>query len=119
MQGIEIKQGDPRAVQYGGSASVKIQAGMRWGQIYAEVAKYNLTIVGGADPGVGVGGWYTGGGHSPVSSLYGLGADQVLEMEVVTANGSFLTINEHAFPDLFWAMRGVSPKSSLHISRLV
>jgi len=78
------------------------------GEIYAETAKYNITVVGGAEVNVGIGGWVTGGGHSPISSLYGLGADQVLEMEVVTANGTHLTINETSYPGLFWAMRGVS-----------
>lgn len=100
--------GDPRAVSNGGVAAVTIAAGMRFGEIYAAVADYNLTVVGGADPNVGIGGWVTSGGHSPISSVYGLGADQVLEMEVVTSNGTHLTINENSYPGLFWAMRGVS-----------
>lgn len=89
-------------------ASVKINAGMQMAEIYAAAVEANLTVVGGGDMGVGIGGWVTGGGHSPVSSKYGLGADQVLEMEVVTANGDLLTINENSYSDLFWAMRGVS-----------
>ena len=48
----------------------------------------------------------TGGAHSPISSWYGMGADQVLEMEVVTADGEYRIINEKAYPELFWAMRG-------------
>ena len=71
-------------------------------------AKRNLTIVTGADPGVGVGGWTTGAGHGPLTSLYGLGADQVISMEVVTADGRFLEIDSNHYPDLFWAMRGVN-----------
>lgn len=81
---------------------------MRFGEIYQAVAAYNLSIVGGADPNVGIGGWITAAGHSPISSVYGLGADQVLEMDVVSANGTHLTINENSYPGLFWAMRGVS-----------
>lgn len=47
-----------------------------------------------------------GGGHSPLSSIYGLAADQVLAMEVVLANGRFVTVTEESHPDLFWAIRG-------------
>ena len=99
--------GDAVAKKHGGVAAVKIAAGMRFGEIYTEVAKHNITLVGGADPNVGIGGWITAGGHSPISSVYGLGADQALEMEVVTTNGTYLTINENSYPGLFWAMRGV------------
>ena len=47
-----------------------------------------------------------GGGHSPLSSIYGLAADQVLAMEVVLASGRFVTVTEESDPDLFWAIRG-------------
>jgi FAD/FMN-containing dehydrogenase len=103
--------GDARAKKYGGVAAVKISAGMRMREIYTEAAKHNITVVGGGDVDVGIGGWITGAGHSPISSKYGLGADQVLEMEVVTANGTLLNINENSYPGLFWAMRGVSFRS--------
>jgi len=101
-----VNRHDARAEKHGGVASVKIAAGMRMFEIYATAVQHNITVVGGSDPNVGVGGWITGGGHSPISSKYGLGADQVLEMDVVTADGTFLRINEHSYPDLFWAMRG-------------
>ncbi|KAK0115827.1 hypothetical protein ONS95_012878 [Cadophora gregata] len=66
----------------------------------------NLTIVSGGAGTVGVGGYLTGGGQGALSSTYGLGADQVLEMEIVTPGGDILTINECQNRDLFWAMRG-------------
>lgn len=47
-----------------------------------------------------------GGGHSPISSKYGLSADQVLALQVVLANGSFVTATEETDRDLFWALRG-------------
>lgn len=47
-----------------------------------------------------------GGGHSPLSSLYGMAADQILAMEVVTADGRFVTASPTYNSDLFWAMRG-------------
>lgn len=41
-----------------------------------------------------------------MSSMYGLAADQVLALEVVLANGRFVTVTEETDPDLFWAIRG-------------
>jgi FAD/FMN-containing dehydrogenase len=84
-------------------------------ELYRRMAEENLTIVGGADPDVGIGGWSGGGGHSPVSALYGLGADQVVEVEVVTADGEIRVLKGSCggpLKELFWAMRGVSAFSS-------
>lgn len=53
-----------------------------------------------------MGGYIQGGGHSPLSSLYGMAADNVLGFEVVTSTGEFLTANSTSNPDLFWALRG-------------
>lgn len=59
------------------------------------------------DQTVGVaGGYVLGGGHSPLSSVYGLAADQVLAMEVVLPDGRFTTVTHETNPDLFWALRG-------------
>ena len=52
------------------------------------------------------GGWTAGGGHSMLSSSLGLGSDQVLSLNVVTADGRFITANTTANRDLFYAMRG-------------
>jgi hypothetical protein len=47
-----------------------------------------------------------GGGHSPLGSIVGMGADHVLGFEVVTSDGQFVTANKDQTPDLFWALRG-------------
>ena len=52
-----------------------------------------------------IGGWFQGGGHSTYTSYYGLGADQILALEVVTADGRFVTADP-TNTDLFWALRG-------------
>lgn len=108
LRGIEVRHGDPRAVKYGGVASITIMAGEQLYGIYRAAAKAGVLVVGGADPDVGIGGWIMGGGHGPVTAVYGMGADQVLEMEVVGADGVLRTVNENCDPDLFWALRGVS-----------
>jgi FAD/FMN-containing dehydrogenase len=52
------------------------------------------------------GGYLAGGGHSPLASIYGMAADQVLAYEVVTADGRFVTASNAVNADLFWALRG-------------
>jgi FAD/FMN-containing dehydrogenase len=114
IRGLTLRRGDPRALALGGIASVKIQAGERMVDVYQFAAANDLTIVGGADPHVGIGGWISYGGHGPVSAYYGLGADQVLEMEIVTADGVLRTVNETSDADLFWALRGVRLIGRIH-----
>lgn len=53
-----------------------------------------------------MGGYIQGGGHSPLTSMYGTGADQVLAFEVVTPDGNFVTADFTQNTDLFWALRG-------------
>ncbi|KAF7559013.1 hypothetical protein G7046_g5140 [Stylonectria norvegica] len=62
--------------------------------------------VDGMGPEVTLGGYLTGGGHSPLSHIYGLGSDQVYEVEMVTPAGDIITANECQNTDLFWAVRG-------------
>ena len=53
-----------------------------------------------------MGGYVQGGGHSPLSSIYGMASDQVLSMEVVTPDGRFVTADFVQNTELFWALRG-------------
>lgn len=76
--------------------------------IYANLDQHNMTIVDGMGPEVTMGGYITGGGHSPISNIFGLGSDQVYEVEMVTPIGDIITANECQNTDLFWAVRGVS-----------
>ena len=100
------------------TTAVTIAAGELWGDIYTQAGLLNLTAVGPIPASIGVGGYLTGGGHSALSALYGTGSDQVLEIEVVTASGDILTVNECQHTDLFWALRGVSLPSSDRLSDL-
>ena len=92
--------------QYSGPA-MRMGAGVRGFEAYAEAHKHGLRIVGGFCPSVGLAGGYTqGGGHGPLASLYGLAADQVLEWEVVTAGGKHIVASPTLHKDLFWALSG-------------
>ncbi|OTA91975.1 hypothetical protein M434DRAFT_388087 [Hypoxylon sp. CO27-5] len=97
---------DYRQGYYHGPA-FKLGTGVQAFEAYEAARKNGVTIIGGEGRTVGVmGGYLLGGGHSPLSSLYGMAADQVLSMEVVTADGRFVTASETSHPDLFWALRG-------------
>ena len=86
--------------------AVKLGAGTQLGDAYEALGPLNRTIVGGNCATVSVAGFLTGGGHSLLSPRYGMGADQVLEMEVVTPTGEIVVANECQNTDLFWALRG-------------
>ncbi|KAF9871773.1 isoamyl alcohol oxidase [Colletotrichum karsti] len=59
---------------------------------------------------VGVaGGFMGGGGHGPLSNLYGFGADNALSFDVVTAAGDFITANSQTNSDLYYALKGGGP----------
>jgi len=95
------------------TTAATVGGGSQVGKIVDALDKINLTIVGGTSKTVSVGGYLTGGGHSVLAQLYGMGADQVLEMEVVTPQGQIVIANECQNQDLFWAMRGVSTAAAV------
>ncbi|QKX58297.1 uncharacterized protein TRUGW13939_05419 [Talaromyces rugulosus] len=74
--------------------------------VYYNLHQHNLTVVDGMGPEVTMGGYLTGGGHSPISNIFGLGSDQVYEVEMVTPTGKITIANECQNTDLFWAVRG-------------
>ena len=82
-------------------------AGTQAAAAYEAAHALGYRVMGGTCPTVGLAGGYTqGGGHSVLSSTYGLGADNVLEWEVVTANGTHLIASPTSEPDLYWALSG-------------
>jgi hypothetical protein len=93
-------------VHYTGPAA-KFGAGVEVLEAYEFADSHGYVAVGGNCPTVGLaGGYIQGGGHGPLSSKFGLAADQALEFEVVTANGTLLTASNTSNSDLFWALRG-------------
>ncbi|KAJ5375152.1 FAD linked oxidase N-terminal [Penicillium concentricum] len=87
--------------------AVRMTAGVQGADIYEAAHRRGLVIVGGECATVGpVGGYTQGGGHSALSSRFGLGADQVLEWEVVDGMGQLLTASPTQNPDLYWALSG-------------
>ncbi|KAI9838740.1 MAG: hypothetical protein M1838_004532 [Thelocarpon superellum] len=90
--------------------AIKVLAGDSSGAMLEELAKFGKVAVGGACPTVGMAGGYTpAGGHSPLASLHGLSADNILEFEVITAAGDLVTASPTENSDMFWALRGGGP----------
>ena len=83
------------------NTAITIAAGEVWGDIYRQAGLLNLTVVGAIPESVGVGGYLTGGGHSPISGLYGTGSDQVGDRAAKKAAWS-----SHCAPPSCWVCFG-------------
>ncbi|KAF6830732.1 FAD-linked oxidoreductase-like protein 12 [Colletotrichum plurivorum] len=102
----DIQVLDYKSAGYTGKA-VKVGAGVQAGEAQDAAHAQGLVVVGGNSPTVGLAGGYTqGGGHGPLVSKFGLGADQVLEWEVVTSGGQRIVATPTKYSDLYWALCG-------------
>lgn len=63
-------------------------------------------VVSGWGDTVGVVGWGIGGGRGPFTPSLGLGVDNILEVEIIIANGTLLVSNSQNNSDIYWAVRG-------------
>lgn len=100
-----IPQGAPPGVA--GEQAVSVGSGAIWGRVYdAVAAKGGRYVQGGGCLTVGVAGFVQGGGFGSLSKQFGTGAANLIEAEVVTADGRVRTVNAYRDPDLFFALRG-------------
>jgi FAD/FMN-containing dehydrogenase len=87
--------------------AARVGAGLETWEVYNLMDLHNITLIVPLTMTVGpYGGFTTGGGHSTFASFYGLGSDQVLSLQVVTADGDFVTADTETNRDLFYALRG-------------
>jgi hypothetical protein len=86
--------------------TARASAGAIWIEVVHAAAQYGLAALAGSSPDVGVVGYTLGGGLSWLARKHGIGANQVVAIELVTAEGEFLRVDRENDPDLFWALRG-------------
>jgi FAD/FMN-containing dehydrogenase len=97
MKGITV---DPAA------RTATVEGGVVWAELNDAAAAHGLATTGGNVSTTGVAGYTLGGGLGWLMSKYGLAADNLLAVELVTADGEILQVDGSSHPDLFWALRG-------------
>ena len=97
LRGITIDPGASRARVAAGTLSLEV----------AQAAgEHGLAALVGSSPDVGIVGYSLGGGVSWLGRRYGLAANSVTAVELITADGELIRVDSDHHPDLFWALRG-------------
>jgi len=86
--------------------TVQVESGCTWGDVDHATQPFGLAVPAGIVSTTGVAGLTLGGGHGYLTRKFGLTIDNLLEADVVLADGSFVTANAQENEDLYWAMRG-------------
>ncbi|KUI66484.1 Bifunctional solanapyrone synthase [Cytospora mali] len=105
--GITIDMGLMNKTTYNPDTNVaSLEPGGRWMDVYTTIEKEGVMVAGGREGLVGVGGFLLGGGISYYSCRVGMACDQVINYEVVLADGSIVDANENTNQDLFRVLKG-------------
>ena len=97
MKGVRVDPAKP---------TVRAGAGCVTGDVDHATCAFGQAVPFGVISTTGVAGLTLSGGHGYLSRQYGLAIDNLLEADVVLADGRFVTTSESENPDLFWALRG-------------
>src|SRR4029453_5774618 len=86
--------------------TARVAAGCTQGDLDHAAGAFGLAVPAGIISTTGIAGLTLSGGHGYLSRKYGLTIDNLLEADVVLADGSFVTASKDQHADLFWALRG-------------
>lgn len=86
--------------------TARVGAGVTWGEFDEANQEHGLATTGGRVTTTGVAGYTLGGGNGWLDRTFGLAVDNLLSVELVTADGRRVTANPEENPELFWALRG-------------
>jgi FAD/FMN-containing dehydrogenase len=97
MKGVRV---DPEA------RTARVAGGCTWGDVDHATHVFGLATPSGIISTTGVGGLTLGGGLGHLTRKFGLAIDNLLEADMVLADGSVVTVGPDKNADLFWAIRG-------------
>ncbi len=86
--------------------TARVQAGLRLGEFDRETQAFGLATTLGVNTDTGIAGLTLGGGYGWLAGKYGLACDNVLSVEMVTADAHVITASPTEHADLFWGVRG-------------
>src|SRR5580693_6308886 len=86
--------------------TARAEAGAVWADVTVPAGQHGLAALAGSSPDVGVTGYTLGGGLGWLARRYGLAANSVTAVELVTPDGDLVRADAGHEPDLFWAVRG-------------